>query len=114
MEGILAIVTAVPTVMAFLVFMSLMAFTAFIVALLAYIELRAFNKSTHQIQYMPVDEQIDKENQEYIKKLGGDPFLNENWATSEASIEKQNKLYKEDLEEALPEFSEGTPEKYSF
>jgi hypothetical protein len=114
MEGILAVLTAVPTVMAFLVFMSLMAFTAFIMALIAYIELRSFNKSTHQIQYMPIDEQVDKENQEYLKKLGSDPFSDESWATSDASIEKQNKLYKEDLEEALPEFSEGKPEKYSF
>lgn len=69
----------------------------------ALIELRSFNKSTHQVQYMPIDPDIDKENEK---------LLNE-WATSEKSIEKQNKLFKEDLEETMPEFLDDD-ERYTF
>lgn len=91
-------------------------FVAFTLGIIAVIELRAFKKSTHQIQYMPLDNEIDKHNQKYLEKLGADPFSEEDlWATPDTAIEKQNKLYREELEEKLPEMvSSEKPEKYSF
>lgn len=61
-------------------------------------------KSTHTVQMVPVDEEIDKANQEFMKK----------WASSEEAIAKQNKLYKEDVEEAMPEFALDDEDKEIF
>lgn len=66
-----------------------------LLAIAAYIKVAAMEKSTHSIQYMPVDPEIDKANQEYINK----------WATSEEAINKENKLYQEELEDEMPEFA---------
>lgn len=77
-----------------------------LVGIAAFIELRTFRKSTHQVQYMPIDpKQIDAENESYLKDI-----------TSDESIQKQNKLYRENLEEVMPEFasSEEDLERYSF
>jgi len=77
----------------------------------AWIDAKALAKSTHTLQYMPVDEQIDQKNNEYLKTLRNEP-----WASSEASIQEQNKLFKKDLEEEMPEFSPTDDDKevYSF
>jgi hypothetical protein len=66
-----------------------------IFACVAFINVKALEKSTHQVTYMPIDEAIDKENQKYME---------ETWATQEESIAKQKKLYKEDLQDVMPEF----------
>jgi len=66
-----------------------------ITSVFAIIKVTAMEKSTHQVTYMPVDEQIDKENQDFMKK----------WATDEESLKTQNKAYKEDLEDLMPEFT---------
>ena len=52
-------------------------------------------KSTHQVTYMPIDEQIDKENQDFMKQ----------WATDDDSLQTQQKVFKEDLEDLMPEFA---------
>lgn len=49
---------------------------------------------------MPVDDAIDKENEEFLKAMDKEP-----WATSEESLNKQSNLYKEDLKEVMPEFA---------
>lgn len=76
------------------------------VALIAVVKVIAMEKSTHSIQYMPVDPQIDKENQAFIDQ----------WATSDESLEKQNKLFRKDLEEEMPEFAldEEDRKRFSF
>jgi hypothetical protein len=44
---------------------------------------------------MPIDEEIDKANNEFLK---------ENWATKESRIAEDHKEFKEDLEIEMPEF----------
>lgn len=61
---------------------------------IAVFKVLAMEKSTHSITYMPIDPEVDKENSEYMKT----------WATQDASLKKQSKVYKEDLEETMPEF----------
>lgn len=76
----------------------------FIFASVALIKIIAMEKSTHTVQMVPMDEEIDKANQEFMKK----------WASSEEAIAKQNKLYKEDVEEAMPEFALDDEDKEIF
>jgi len=75
-----------------------------IVAITFAIKVVGMEKSTHSIQY--VDPEIDKENKEFM----------ENWATTDDSITKQNKLHAEDLEDDMEIFSENEDDKkrYSF
>lgn len=57
-------------------------------------------KSTHQVTYMPIDPEVDKQNQEYMK-----------WATDEDSLKEQHKYFKEDLEDSMPEFMPDDEDK---
>ena len=77
-----------------------------LMSIFALIKVYAMEKSTHQVTYMPIDEQIDKENQDFLKQ----------WATDDESLSTQQKVYKEDLEELMPEFSPEDEDKkiYSF
>jgi hypothetical protein len=68
------------------------------------IKVYALEKSTHSVQYIPVDEEIDKANQEYMQK----------WATSEEAINKEQKLYREELKDEMPEFSLDDEDKEIF
>jgi predicted Holliday junction resolvase-like endonuclease len=83
-----------------------------VIAVYSLIEVKSIQRSTHSIQYMPVDDAIDKENQEFIKSL---QTKKEEWATTEESLNKQRKLFKEDVENVMPEFAEDDePEILSF
>lgn len=73
-----------------------------ILGLRAIIEIKALKMSTHTFQY--VDPAEAKANEESV----------ENWGTKSASLVKQQELYKEDLEETLPDFVEEDIETYSF
>ena len=64
------------------------------------------DKSTHTVQMVPIDEEIDKANEEYLAK--------QKWATSEKAIKKENKLYKEQVEDEMPEFSLTDDDKEIF
>jgi len=75
-------------------------------AIKAYIEVKAMEKSTHSLQYVPVDPEIDKANQEFMAQ--------DKWASSEKAIHKQNELYKEEIEEKLPEFALSDEDKEVF
>jgi hypothetical protein len=66
-----------------------------IIGLVALVKVIAAEKSTHSVTYMPIDEEIDKANNEFIK---------ENWATKESMIAKDRKEFQEDLETEMPEF----------
>ena len=71
--------------------------TGLIIATVALLfALAAFTRTmaTHQIQMVPIDSGIDKENDDYMKQ----------WATSTETFEEQTKLYQEDLEDNMPEF----------
>ena len=78
----------------------------FILGTMALVTIRAMEKSTHTITYKPIDEEIDRHNQELTSK----------WATEESVIEKDKKMYREELEKDMPEFapSEEDEKTYSF
>lgn len=81
-------------------------FVGFILGLMAVIDVKALQKSTHSVQYMPIDPQIDQENQAF----------SEGWGTSPETIAEQEKLYQEDLKETMPSFvpDEDDKKTYSF
>lgn len=62
--------------------LALFSFGTFILSLFAIIEVQAFKKSTHQVEYIPMD----------VKDA-----LDENWATSEETLNEDLKQYKEDM-----------------
>jgi len=68
------------------------------------IEVKALKRSTHSVQYVPIDTEIDKANEDFIEK----------WATSEEVIEDQEKRYKEELEEEMPTLYSKDNKRYSF
>lgn len=74
-------------------------------SMIAVIMLIAREKATHTVQMVPVDEEIDRANEEYLKK----------WSSSEEAINKYNKAHKEELEEEFPELAidEEELEKFS-
>lgn len=61
-------------------------------------------KSTHSVQYIPIDEEVDKENQEYVKE----------WATSDKAIKQEKKFYQEELEDEMPFFASTKEDKEIF
>jgi hypothetical protein len=75
-----------------------------LVGIVALIKIMALEKSTHSIQYVPVDEEIDKANEEYMKQ----------WATDDAAIAKEQKLYQEELADEMPEFALNDNDKEVF
>ena len=66
-----------------------------LVAIYALVLAISQSKATHSVHMVPVDEEIERANEEFVKQ----------WSTSEDAITKQNKLYKEDIEENMPEFA---------
>lgn len=74
----------------------ILALVGSIFGILAFINVKALQKSTHSVQYMPFDPSVDSENQEFLDK--------ENWASSEEAITKENKLYESELEDEMPQF----------
>lgn len=85
---------------------TLFGLVSLIVAVLALSKVIGMEKSTHQVTYMPIDPEVDKENQAFMDK----------WATDEDTLKEQQKLYGEDLEDLMPEFkpSDTDKKKYSF
>ena len=55
----------------------------------------AAEKSTHTVTYQPIDQEVEKANEE---------FLGNSWATDQTTLVKQNEMFKEDLEEDMPDF----------
>ena len=75
-----------------------------LLAVVALIKIIAAEKATHTVQMVPVDEEIDRANQDFIN----------NWATSEEAIKRERKLYQEELEEDMPEFALNDEDKETF
>lgn len=69
-----------------------------ILSIVSYIKVQAFEKSTHQIQYVPVDPDIEKENEEYLKNSDA------SWATDSTVLEKDREEYLKDLKETGMDF----------
>lgn len=66
---------------------------------------KAMEKATHTVTYMPVDKEIDQLNEEFLKTQ------KEEWATPESEIEKQNKYWANDLEKEMPDFAPDEEDK---
>lgn len=77
-----------------------MSVIAITVGLKALISVKALQLSTHNVQYVPIDPETDRENKKFIKEQ-----QSEEWATTDEAISKQNKLHKEDMEDYMPEFA---------
>ena len=84
---------------------------ALILGSIAYCKVMAMSLSTHSVQYMPMDPTVDSDNEEFIEKQRGT-----GWATGTESMDEQNKMFKEDVEDLMPEFGVEEDEKkiYSF
>lgn len=68
----------------------------FIVASFSWLKMTAMEKSTHQIQYVPIEEQA------------------RGWATDQAALEKEQKLYNDELKDEMGEFSLSDDDKKIF
>ncbi len=71
-----------------------------VIAVISLAKVIGMEKSTHQVTYMPIDPEVDKENQEYMK-----------WATDEETLKEQKKYFTEDLEDSMPEFMPDDEDK---
>lgn len=71
-----------------------------IFSMASLIKVIAMEKSTHSVQFMPIDEEIDK--------------ANKDWASSEEAIKKQQKMYQEEIEDEMPEFALTDEDKETF
>jgi antitoxin component of RelBE/YafQ-DinJ toxin-antitoxin module len=80
---------------------SIAGFIGFGLGLSALIQVKALKESTHSVQYMPIDPSIDDENQKTLNS----------WATSDGAINEQHQMFKEDLEDDLPEFAPKDEDK---
>jgi len=77
---------------------------ALLLAVVAIIMIVAREKATHTVQMVPVDEEIERANEEFLKQ----------WATSDEAISKQNKMHREEVEEQMPEFALDDEDKEIF
>ena len=82
---------------------SLLSIGAIILSSIALIKCLAAEKATHTVTFQPLDESL---------KSG----LEQGWATAPSTLDKQQKLYKADIEEKMPEFATDEEEEkvYTF
>ncbi len=90
-------------------FSSVIAITSCILSIYAikysmksHIAVLAMEKSTHTVQYMPIDPAIDKENQE--------------WVTKQEALDKDQKMFRDEIKDEMPEFASDDEDRkiYSF
>ena len=81
---------------------------ALLIGSIALIMIIARDRATHTVQMVPMDDEINRANEEYLKSQEG------SWATSEAAINKDQKLYNEEMEDEMPEFSLTDDDKEIF
>ena len=68
---------------------------ALLISCVVAVMMVAREKATHTVQLVPVDEEVERANEEYLKQ----------WSTSDDAIKNQNKLHRERTEEDMPEFA---------
>jgi len=73
-------------------------------SILSWTKVQALEKSTHTVQMVPIDEEIDKANRDYM----------EQWATSQKSLEEQAKMDIEDRDDLMPEFASSEEDKKTY
>jgi len=82
----------------------LFSISGFIMGLMSFIKSSALEKSTHSVQYMPIEDNLkglDPFNDDLTPKMSEDDF----WGTKPAYFKEDAKLYKEQLEKDMPEFA---------
>ena len=72
-----------------------------IVGTFALCKIIGLEKSTHQVQFVPIDEEINQANEEFN-------------ATSGETFSEEQKLYNEALSEEMPEFALNDDDKKTF
>jgi hypothetical protein len=72
-----------------------------IVGCLALCKIIGLEKSTHQVQFVPIDEEINKANEEFR-------------ATPSSVLAEEQKLYNQQLEDEMPEFALSEEDKKTF
>jgi len=77
---------------------------ALLLSVVSIIMIIAREKATHTVQMVPVDEEIERANEEFLKQ----------WATSDEAISKQNKMHREEVQEQMPEFALDDDDKEIF
>jgi len=75
-----------------------------VLSILSWTKVQALEKSTHTVQMVPIDEEIDKANRDYM----------EQWATSQKSLEEQAKMDIEDRDDLMPEFASSEEDKKTY
>lgn len=80
-----------------------------LIGCLALVKSLAIERSTHNIEYVPIDPAIDQYNEELIKKEKVP--VKDPWATSEETIRKQREMYSEELEDSMPDFALSDEDK---
>jgi hypothetical protein len=85
---------------------SIAGFVGFFLGLKALIEVKALQKSTHNVSYMPIDPKMDEANEEFMDE----------WATSEKALKEQSDMFKDDLDDEMPMLApqDEDKKKYSF
>ena len=90
---------------AFLLFSAIISLTAalisFIFSLVTYCKMVGLQNSTHSVQYVPMDPVTDRENEDYLKENQQE----EDWATTEESYLAEDKKYRKDRNEIMPDFA---------
>ena len=72
-----------------------------IVACLALCKIIGLEKSTHQVQFVPIDDEIKEANEEWR-------------ATSSTVLSEEQRLYNEQLTDEMPEFALSDEDKKTF
>ena len=80
-----------------------------LLSVISIIMVVAKEKSTHTVQMVPVDAEIERANEEFLSKN-----RKSSWATSEEAIKKDQKQYNEEIEEVMPEFALSDDDKEVF
>lgn len=84
-----------------------------IIALFSLVKILAMERSTHRVQLMPVDSEVDAYNQEILSRVN-EPTIDDPWSTTDESIAEQEKMYKEELKDKMPEFYDEKPNRISY
>ena len=69
-------------------------------SVLAYAKVVGLQNSTHNVQYIPMDTTVDRQNEEFIKSHEEDE-----WATTEDVFKKEDDKYRKERDEFMPDFA---------
>jgi len=82
----------------------ILSIVALILSISSLIKSIGAERSTHTMQYVPIDPEIDAENEKFVEK----------WATTEKAISKEKELYQDELNDEMPFFTPSNDDKEIF